>query len=111
LIDIEPVPAGGSTVRAATVSRLTERHVLALGLGVAGLFVVAAGSAAPASLPAGGSPWAPLHLALVGAATVAIGTFMPHSAVTLAGTRPAPASERLAAILLLAIGALGSWLG
>jgi len=88
-------------------SRLTERHVLALGLGTAGLFVVAAGIAAATTLITGGSPWASLHLALVGAATVAIGTFMPHFAVTLAGTRPAPAPERLAGILLLAIGAVG----
>lgn len=101
------MPAGGTTARPATASRLTERHVLALGLGVAGLFVLAAGIAAATTLPAGGSPWASLHLALVGAATVAIGTFMPHFAVTLAGTRPAPASERLAAILLLAVGAVG----
>jgi nitrite reductase (NO-forming) len=107
LIDIEPMPAGGTTARPATASRLTERHVLALGLGLAGLFVIAAGIAAAAVLRNGGSPWVALHLALVGAATVAIGTFMPHFAVTLAGTRPAPAPERLAAILLLAIGAVG----
>lgn len=106
MIDIEPMPAAGTTVRPATASRLTERHVLALGLGMAALFVVAAGVSAAISLPFGGSPWASLHLALVGAATVAIGTFMPHFAVTLAGTRPAPAIERLAAIMLLAVGAL-----
>ena len=98
---------GGTAARPATSSRLTERHVLALGLGVAGLFVVAAAVAAAATLAAGGSLWASLHLALVGAATVAIGTFMPHFAVTLAGTRPAPAPERMAAILLLAAGAVG----
>lgn len=107
MIDIEPMPAGGTTARPATASRLTERHVLALGLGLAGLFVVAAGIAAAATLRSGGSPWVALHLALVGAATVAMGTFMPHFAVTLAGTRPAPALERVAAILLLAVGAIG----
>jgi len=101
------MPAGGTTARPVASSRLTERHVLALGLGVAGLFVVAAGIAAAATVPAGGSPWVSLHLALVGAATVAIGTFMPHFAVTLAGTRPAPATERLLAIVLLAVGAVG----
>lgn len=107
MIDIESMPAGGTGARPATASRLTERHVLALGLGLAGLFVLAAGIAAAATLPDGGSPWVALHLALVGAATVAIGTFMPHFAVTLAGTRPAPTPERLAAILLLAAGAVG----
>ena len=98
---------GGTAARPATSSRLTERHVLALGLGVAGLFVAAAAAAAASTLATGGSLWASLHLALVGAATVAIGTFMPHFAVTLAGTRPAPAPERMAAILLLAAGAVG----
>lgn len=107
MIDIEPMRGGGTAARPATSSRLTERHVLALGLGVAGLFVVAAAVAAASTLAIGGSLWASLHLALVGAATVAIGTFMPHFAVTLAGTRPAPAPERMAAILLLAAGAVG----
>ncbi len=105
MIEIEPMPAGRSSSRPATLPRLTERHVLALGLGAAALFVVAAGVAAVGPLLGGGSPWASLHLALVGAATVAIGTFMPHFAVTLAGTRPAPAAQRVAAIALLAIGA------
>lgn len=106
MIEIDPMPAGGTTARPAAAPRLTERHVLALGLCVAGLFVVAAGIAAATIIRSGGSPWVALHLALVGAATVAIGTFMPHFAVTLAGTRPAPAPERLAAILLLALGAV-----
>ena len=97
----------GTTAGPGTRTGMTERHVLALGLGVAALFVVAAGISAAVSIPFGGSPWASLHLALVGAATVAIGTFMPHFAVTLAGTRPAPATERLAAIMLLAFGAVG----
>ena len=97
----------GTTAGPGTRTGMTERHVLALGLGVAALFVVAAGISAAVSLPFGGSPWASLHLALVGAATVAIGTFMPHFAVTLAGTRPAPATERIAAIMLLALGAVG----
>lgn len=101
------MPAAGTTVRPANASRLTERHVLALGLGLAALFVVASGISVATSLPFGGSAWASLHLALVGAATVAIGTFMPHFAVTLAGTRPAPAMQRLAAIVLLALGAVG----
>lgn len=97
----------GTTAGPGTRTRVSERHVLALGLGIAALFVVAAGISAAVSLPFGGSPWASLHLALVGAATVAIGTFMPHFAVTLSGTRPAPTTERLAAILLLAVGAAG----
>lgn len=110
MIEIEPMPAGGTTARPA-VTRPTERHVLALGLGIAGSFVVAAGVVAATALPFGGSAWAALHLALVGAATVAIGTFMPHFAVTLSGTRPAPAIQRLAAVSLLAAGAVGVVVG
>lgn len=61
MIEMEPVPAGGATALPAAASRLTERHVLALGLGVAGLFVVAAGVSAAMTLPVGGSPWASLQ--------------------------------------------------
>ena len=113
------MPAGGSTAGTTARPRLTERHVLALGLLASGTLVGAAGGTAAATVVAGGSPWAAIHLALAGAATVAIGTFMPHFAVTLAGTRPRPAIERLAGIGLLGIGAtavvagvlaLGGWL-
>ena len=105
MIGIGPVPAGGTTAGPATRGRLTERHVLALGLAVSAAFIVAASAAAVAMVTAGGSPWAPIHLALAGAATVAIGTFMPHFAVTLAGTRPEAPAQRLAALALLATGA------
>lgn len=85
--------------------RLTERHVLALGLAAAGAFVIAAGVAGILMLASGGSPWAAIHLALAGAAVTAIGAFMPHFAVTLAGTRPAPSPQRLASLIMLAGGA------
>ena len=98
------MPSAGSAGRTDETPRLTERHVLALGLGVSGMFVVVALVVALATVAGGGSSWAALHLALAGAATVAIGTFMPHFAVTLAGTRPAPAFQRLVAIGLLAAG-------
>jgi hypothetical protein len=97
--------AGAEPGRRAAASRLTERHVLALGLGAAGAFVVAAIASAAAASIGGGTPWAAIHLALAGAAVVAIGAFMPHFAVTLAGTRPAPALQRLTSLALLAAGA------
>lgn len=106
MIGIGPMPAGRTTAGPATRPRLTERHVLALGLAVSGLLVAAAAVVAALTLLAGGSPWATIHLALAGAATVAIGTFMPHFAVTLAGTRPRRATERVSAIGLLAAGAV-----
>ncbi len=83
---------------------MTERHVLALGLGASGIFVAAAVATALWAMASGGSTWAPLHLALAGAATVAIGTFMPHFAVTLAGVMPSSAPARLTSLGLLAIG-------
>ena len=91
--------------------RLTERHVLALGLGASGLFVLAAALTAMATLAGRGSSWAALHLALAGAATVAIGTFMPHFAITLAGTRASPAPQRLTSLMALALGSLAAVLG
>ena len=91
--------------------RLTERHVLALGLAVTATFVAGAAVAALTALATGGSPWAALHLALAGGATVAIGVFMPHFAITLAGTRPARSGERLASVALLSVGAVMAVLG
>ncbi|MGH2401176.1 MAG: hypothetical protein ACRDE6_00560, partial [Candidatus Limnocylindria bacterium] len=99
------MPSGG----AATAARvhhggLTERHVLTLGLAASASFVLAAALVAAWSVMTGGSSWAALHLALAGAATVAIGTFMPHFAITLAGTRPSEPWQRLASLTLLAAG-------
>lgn len=98
-------------VQPADGQRLTERHVLALGLGISAAFVAAAAAVAIVSIVNDGSLWATIHLALAGAATVAIGAFMPHFAVTLAGTRPAAPVERLAALGLLAVGASASVVG
>ncbi len=111
MIDVGPMPSGGRQAAMASQPRLTERHVLALGLGVSGLFILAAAVSAAAALIGGGSSWAALHLALAGAATVAIGTFMPHFAVTLAGTRASPAGQRLASQAALVVGSSGVVLG
>jgi hypothetical protein len=105
------MPSGGTTARREPRSRLTERHVLALGLAVSGLLVVAAAVAAASALANDASPWAAIHLALAGAATVAIGAFMPHFAITLAGTRPRDARERLVALGLLGAGAIAVVIG
>ena len=101
------MPAAAPAAR----SRLTERHVLALGLAASALFVASAAVSAAIAVARGGSPWAAVHLALAGAATVAIGAFMPHFAITLSGTRPAPARQRLATLALLAGGGAGVVLG
>jgi hypothetical protein len=108
LIEIGPIPSAASVDRRP---RFTERHVLAIALATAGAFVMLALAAGIGGVVGGGSTWAALHLALAGAATVAIGAFMPHFAVTLAGTAPAPSVQRLASTALLGLGALGVVVG
>jgi hypothetical protein len=107
LIEIGPMPAGGATAGRTPAPRLTERHVLALGTAVSAAFVLAAAVVAFRSAVGGGSMLAALHLALVGGATVAIGTYMPHFAVTLSASGPASPIGRLAVLALLELGALG----
>lgn len=84
--------------------RLDERFVLRVGLMLSAGFVAVA--LAAYALPAVvHGHWAGLHLALAGAATVAIGTFMPHFGVTLAGSVSEPASLRMGGVAALAAGA------
>jgi hypothetical protein len=111
LIEIGPMPAGGATAGRSAAPRLTERHVLALGTAVSAAFVLAAAAVTVRSALVGGPTWAALHLALVGGATVAIGTYMPHFAVTLSASRPASPIGRLVVLALLAAGAVGVVLG
>ena len=84
--------------------RFDERLVLRVGLGLSAVFVAVAIAAFALPSVVHGS-WAGLHLALAGAAMVAIGTFMPHFGVTLAGSQAEPASLRLGGVLALAAGA------
>ncbi len=102
LAHVEP---GGSGRRP-----FSERQVLQLGLALAVVFVLLGAASGLASV-GGLHGWVGIHLVLAGAATVAIGTFMPHFSVTLAGTRPEPAPRRLAGILALAAGMLTVALG
>ena len=82
---------------------LDERAILRIGLAISVAYVLAALVVALLSAPA--IPWSTLHLALAGASMVAIGTFMPHFGVTLAGAAPSPAGLRLSGIVLLTVGA------
>jgi nitrite reductase (NO-forming) len=105
---IGPMPERQSAAPAS--SRLNERVVLQIGVALAASFLIL--SIVAGVLPlAGLHGWTAIHLALAGATTVAIGTFMPHFGVTLAGTRPVAARLRLAGVLLLAVGMLGVALG
>ena len=104
-------PGGQPAVRAGRLPRLAERHVLVTGLAISAGFVAAALVAGFIAVASSGVGWAALHLAVAGAATVAVGTFTPHFAVTLAGTRPSPAVPRLASLLGLGIGGLAVVVG
>ncbi|HSM37765.1 MAG TPA: hypothetical protein VK838_00385, partial [Candidatus Limnocylindrales bacterium] len=83
--------------------RVSERAILRLGIALAAAFMAASALSGLLSIGALHG-WVATHLALAGAATVAIGTFMPHFAVTLAGTRPERWWVRLAGVLVLAAG-------
>ncbi|HET6379843.1 MAG TPA: hypothetical protein VFH63_02250 [candidate division Zixibacteria bacterium] len=105
---IGPMPERQAAAPAS--SRLTERHVLRLGIALAAGFVALSAIAGFLPLEALHG-WVSIHLALAGATTVAIGTFMPHFGVTLAATRPEPAPLRLGGVLALALGMAGVALG
>ena len=99
--------AGGHPPAAAGIS---ERTVLRLGLTLVAAFLILA--MVTGLLPmAGLHGWVAIHLSLAGAATVAIGTFMPHFGVILAGTRPEPPALRLAGVLSLGVGMMVVALG
>ncbi|HEX5396089.1 MAG TPA: hypothetical protein VFX74_03265 [Candidatus Limnocylindria bacterium] len=105
---IGPMPERRDTAPAS--ARLTERSVLQLGIALAATFLVL--SIFSGFFPiAGLHGWVAIHLALAGTTTVAIGTFMPHFGVTLAGTRPEPVGLRLAGVIALFLGMLGVALG
>ena len=96
------ISLGGSTPR-ARIDRGPERRAVLRGILASAAFPLAALVAWATGVP--GTPWAPLHLVLAGAAAVAIGALLPHFTVSLAAARPAPARWRLLARVLLAAGA------
>jgi nitrite reductase (NO-forming) len=79
--------------------------VLRIGLLLTAAFVAAAVAAYAVPAVRGGH-WAGLHLSLAGAALVAVGTFMPHFGVALAGATPESPRLRLAGVTALASGAV-----
>lgn len=92
-----------SAVGPAPRPALDERAILRIGLAISVAYLLAALVVALLTAPA--VPWSTLHLALAGASMVAIGTFMPHFGVALAGAVPSPAGVRLAGVATLAVGA------
>jgi len=78
--------------------------LLAAGFLIAGLVAAVVSGSAEGS-------WLPLHLALAGAAGIAIGTMLPHFLVSLAAASPAPAWRRRAGIVVLAMGVITAAVG
>lgn len=89
------------------IRRDADRRITAAGLVVsAGFLALAVGAAfLPADVRRGA--WLPVHLALPGAATVAIGAVLPFFIAALAATRPGPSAARVTVLALLGFGALG----
>lgn len=100
-------PAGGAAGRRAARGRATDRRITAAGLVVAGLFLAAAVAAVLLPVEVRHGAWLPLHLALAGAATTAIGAALPYFTSALAAAPPADPRLRVVVLVLLAGGALG----
>lgn len=89
--------------------RADDRRIVVLSIVIAALYLVAAAGAAAAvtagaqALPS--TAWLPLHLALAGGASTAIAGVMPFFVAALSAGRPAPARLRLAAVVMVAVGA------
>jgi nitrite reductase (NO-forming) len=93
-----------------STDRGSERRTVLGGLVLAAGFLFAGLLAAVTSGTTSGS-WLPLHLALAGAAGIAIGTMLPHFMVSLAAASPAPALRRRAGLALLSVGVAAAAVG
>jgi nitrite reductase (NO-forming) len=107
-----PVAGGSSrTGRPLGIVRGDDRRITFGGLVLSGLFLVAAvvSTALPADVRR--VAWLPLHLALTGAASVAIASVVPFFTSALSAAPPAGPRIRIAVIVAVAGGALGVTVG
>jgi nitrite reductase (NO-forming) len=102
-------PGRASPAR-AQVDRSAERRVIAAGLLGSAAFLVSAVVVWLTGVAGDGS-WAPLHLALAGGATLAIGALLPYFTTSLSVARPAAAGWRSGSLLLLAGGTTTAVIG
>jgi len=102
----DPGPPGSRSAIPRGPSRNADRRVTAGGIAVACAFFTLAGLATllPADVRHG--TWLPLHLALAGGAGTAIAAVMPFFTAALAAAPPAGPRLRIAAISLVASGAV-----
>lgn len=97
--------------RAPVIDRSRDRVVVVLAVAVAVAFLVAGVASALLPESARRGAWLPLHLALAGGATTAIAGVMPFFSAAFAAAPPADARLRVAAVLAVALGAVGVSLG
>jgi len=102
--------AGGAMIslqpRREPIRRDADRRITAAGLAVSATFLALAIGSAFLPAPERRGAWLPIHLALPGAATVAIGAVLPFFIAALAAARPGRPVVRIAVLGLLASGAL-----
>ena len=92
--------------RREPIRRDADRRITAAGLAVSATFLALAIGSAFLPAPERRGAWLPIHLALPGAATVAIGAVLPFFIAALAAARPGRPVARIAVLGLLASGAL-----
>jgi len=92
--------------RREPIRRDADRRITAAGLAISAIFLALAIGSAFLPAPERRGAWLPIHLALPGAATVAIGAVLPFFIAALAAARPGRPVVRIAVLGLLASGAL-----
>jgi len=110
-------PAGSSFDRGGllptrpTIRRDADRRVTMGGLVISAVYLALAVASIFLPLSVRRGAWLPIHLALPGAATVAIGSVLPFFIAALAATRPGRLEVRVAVVVSLAGGALAVAVG
>lgn len=94
-----------------SVARAIDRRITVAGIGIAAGFVAAAVASTAVPAPARHGLWLPVHLALAGGAGTAVASVLPFFVTTLAVVAPARPLVRAAAIVLVALGAIGASVG
>jgi nitrite reductase (NO-forming) len=98
-------------VRDPAIDRGRDRRIAIAGAVLAAVLLLAALVALALPSGVGRGPWLPLHLALAGGASLAIAAVLPFFSTTLSAAPPAPTPLRVAAMLLVAAGALVAVVG
>jgi hypothetical protein len=93
------------------IDRSRDRVVTAAAIALAAAFLVAALGSALLPAEVRHRAWLPLHLALAGGATTAIAGVMPFFTAAFAAAPPSDVRLRVAAVLVVALGAAGLAVG